>query len=154
MAGVHIWLLHTRSQQHIHCNSASVQDRCVHCSALDPHKFAPIVPALKSKPYGKSRLSWCISLACFVGLEHISNNLALSSCKRQGPCQVPVFLLSTRQQLNSFSGLSATFQRERTSLVIAGIAETYSQPHNKPLLWSSLHYYEVVWMVLMPILKN
>ena len=84
----------------------------------EPAQHAPLSPALKPKSCAEGqRRGLCAQLGqpcCGRLQKHISNNLALSSCKSRGPCQVPVFdSLLYQAVASSFPGHPATFQRKQ-----------------------------------------
>lgn len=77
-----------------------------------PRLFQLWKPSPVLRVRGEARC--CISQPCCARLEKpVGSNLALSSCKSRGPCQVPVFDSPVYQAVaSSFPGHPATFQRE------------------------------------------
>lgn len=101
----------------LHFSICAAQTCSPLCPGQKPDQFAPFIPALKAKSYVRARGEdgAAFSQPCCAQLEkHISNNLALSSCKSRGPCQVPVFASPLYQAVaSSFPGHPATLQREQ-----------------------------------------
>ena len=111
-------LMHTKSRKRVLRISASVRDGYAHCSGRSQLSVPPWFQLWNPSPVLRARgggLRAASGQPCCARLEkHISNNLALSSCKSRGPCQVPVFDSPLYQAVaSSFPGHPATFQREQ-----------------------------------------
>lgn len=128
--------MHIKSRKHVHGVSASVLMTCSPlCPVQKPAQFAPFIPALKPGPVlrASEEAQSCVRPALLE--KHISYNLALSSCRSGGPCQVPVFDSPLYQAVaSSFPGHPATFQKKQDWRCLG------QQRHTASL---TSHYYEL-----------
>lgn len=136
-------LMPMRSRKFVLCISASVQNRHSHCSTSGTSQLSVPPwfqlwnpsPVLRAGRRGWGLLCAAWGQPCCARLEkHISNNLALSSCKSSGGghCQVPVFDSPLHQAVaSSFPGHPATFSESRTG-------DSWDSTDTN--LWTSYHY--------------